>query len=202
MATGDVAKITLVCVNDSVGIVNTFHYMDRSGGSTVIDAATAANDFWTNNSAVFISAMTQNTQFLSVQYDCIAGPGTLNTGIYNIPAATYGTIILQQMPQEICAALFRNTGKTGRAQRGRLFWGPLSIDAFASSDPSDGKIDTTDSALLGIAAIIKGTFTTQTVGLSPVLVNKTKTPTATNIINSGISPICVHRRSRRLRDPN
>lgn len=199
MANGDIVRVSVLSVDENVtAVINTFHYRDDSGGSTAIDAATGASDWWTAFKTSLKPAASVDVTFLTVTYTCIGGPGMGNDGIYNVPLSdSSGGVNGPFHPSEIAISIKRNTGKTGRAQRGRIFWGPVPLDAFVDNEA--GLVDQTWGPLGALKALVLATFTTQTVGLTPVLVNKAGVATATKLINTAVNLQCVHIVSRRAR---
>lgn len=198
--TGDIYVVDVFAENDTVEILHTFNYISRGADAVNLDALTVASDWWTANSATILGAANPLTNYYMVKASCVGGPGTNNVGYNEFAPVQPGVLVGNQLPQEVCISIQRNTGKMGRSQHGRLFWGPISEGFLA--DLSNGLVDLTSGVLASLGTLVKSTFVTQTVTLTPIMLSKAKVPSATAIIHAQLTPVIVHRKSRRLRDPN
>jgi hypothetical protein len=196
MATGDVLRMSITGFFNGTEIVNTWHYKDVSGGSTEFFMATTCADFYTQFWTQLQNCLTTDYILYSIRGAVVAGPGLgrVFTQIYS--GITGGNAPSVAQVPEICISIKRSTGYASRANRGRLFLGP--VDNIFLTDPEKGEVDTTNSFLLLLAGTTTAIFTTQTVGLVPCLVSKLFVPSA-QLLYSGIAPGTVHRRKRRFR---
>lgn len=198
MANGDVIRCSIQGQQNGTVTVNTWHYVDRSGGSHVFDAATGASDFYAFMGGFLEAPHTTDWNVNFTRFAVIAGPNVGKVGYDVLGSGGSGGITpAQPAPPEVCAALKRWTGYAARSQRGRLFFGPLDSTLFANME--QGLIDDTNPSLLDLCHAMSATFTTGGVGLTPVLVGKapTFTPTAAAINYTAIAVGSVHRKSRR-----
>lgn len=202
MANGDVFRVGLTS-NDGVRqYYNTFHYADDSGGSVHFDCNLFASDWWTAWTPNLLPAAVTDINFTLVTVQCLIGPNAGDVGEYGINAGNTGTFAAPDLPPELCIAITRKVPKAGRKYRGRMFWGPLASSMFTIVER--GEVNTGLGALTALTGILSSSFTTQTVGLDPVLVHASPKPvvytrTPGIITVSVISPISVHRKKRRIK---
>lgn len=197
MANGDIIRCSLQGQQNATVTVNTWHYVDRSGGSTLFDAPTGAQNFWTFMGGFLLACLTSDWVFTGARFAVVAGPSVGRVGYYYLAAQYGGITPTNPAPPEICISLKRQTGYAARSQRGRLFLGP--VDSSLLSNMEQGVVDQTNASLIALANAMRATFTTDGVGLTPVLVGPkpTFTPTAAAVNYVFIAPGTVHRKTRR-----
>lgn len=198
MANGDVIRCSIQGYDSGANstTVNTWHYVDRSGGSHSFDASTGASDFWSFMGGFLCACLGTTWTANAVRFAIGAGPGIGKVGeFFPTTSNTGGNSFTDACPPEICISLKRWTGYASRSNRGRLFIGPT--DAMFFIGIQYGAVDTTNASLIALSNAMKATFTTGTVGCTPVLVNKLWVPTAAPISYNAIAEQSVHRKTRR-----
>lgn len=195
----DVFKFTFNSNVQETAIVNDFFYVDNNASSPRLDTTAAASDFFSALSALMVPA-TSTVQFCnSVRCEVLAGPNAGDVGVFNAITPPAGDIAGDVLPSEVAISIFRNCGRKGPKNRGRIFFGAVTQDKVSTD--GNGEVTTTDATLTPIRDFLKAVFTTATVNLDPVICNHLGV-IAGPVINIGINPVVVHRKSRRIRFPS
>lgn len=201
MAEGDIFRATVMGITkDNAAINFDFGYADKAVGSTRLDTGIAAGNFQTLVQTTMVAALDDNTSLYKYRFACTDGPNKGDIGYVEV-SPVQGTVVPAiYFPNEMCISLKRNTGRTGRDHRGRIFFGPANEDTVLAADTNQA--DQASATLLAVRDLLKATLTVSGRTLTPVLLKSNGTTNGYTIINVGIAAVLCHRKSRRPRFPN
>lgn len=198
MAIGETFKATVIGeLDDGTAVVFDFGYADTAAGSTHIDTATAAGDFQGTVQDDMANALPEDFTFKKYRFACVGGTAHGEIGYVDVTPAVHGQLTaVNRSPNELCAALKRSTGYAARNERGRIFFGPLSVTVHDNANVN--KVDT-GGLLLTVANLLKANLVTQTRTLKPVILNAAGGYSGHFVTTASVAAVMVHRRTRRPR---
>jgi hypothetical protein len=200
MATGETFKATIIAQhNDGTAIINDFGYVDLAGGSTHIDTGTAAGAFQTLVQATFVAAMVSDVSIYRYRFACVGGTHKGEIGYTDVSGGIPGAATNGYLPKEIAVSMKRQTGHASKKDRGRIFFGPVTIDYWLGPSSDVDKIDAGNALLVAVANLLKATLTVSSIALQPVILSSAGTYSGNLINHVSIPSELVHRKSRRVR---
>lgn len=198
MAGSQTFRASVICEGPTgTAIVFDYSYADSNLSPAHVDTGTAAGVFQTLVQATLAAALPDNVTFKKYRFATVTGPYAGEVGYVVVdPPVTGDLVATDILPTEIAISMKRNTGHTGRGDRGRVFFGPVHKDFQSTTNPD--KVEPS-ADLTAIAALGNAVLTTAGPVLDPVLLNSAGVWNGHVITNTSVGDVFVHRRTRRFR---